>query len=332
MKESDIRPTGLMDEQKRLYQADVQLFVSNKNEFQTANCPACNSQEYVSLLEKFGLNYDKCSSCRTVFLNPRPTAAHIQDYYSNSQNYQFWAEQIFPASEEVRREQIFKPRVAQVVESLKSLGYSKPRLLEVGAGFGIFSEEAQKTGYFGEVIAVEPMPYLAEKCKSRGLSVIEKFIEDIEFDRDVDVIVNFEVIEHLLDPKTFLKSCFDLLVPGGVLIITCPNFEGFDVLLLGGVSDQLDTEHINMFNLDSFGLMLRDVGFEVTNYSTPGKLDVDIVKNKIASKEFEVEDNLLLDFIFNTKYESIAGPLQQFLVETKLSSNMQFIARKPKAI
>lgn len=38
-----------------------------------------------------------------------------------------------------------------------------------------------------------------------------------------DVIVSFETLEHLKNPKLFLKNCYDLLEPKGLLIISTPN-------------------------------------------------------------------------------------------------------------
>jgi SAM-dependent methyltransferase len=39
----------------------------------------------------------------------------------------------------------------------------------------------------------------------------------------VDVVANFQVIEHLWDQESFLAECFRVLRPGGLLLITTPN-------------------------------------------------------------------------------------------------------------
>lgn len=42
-------------------------------------------------------------------------------------------------------------------------------------------------------------------------------------DASVDVVVNFQVIEHLWDQAQFIGECARVLRPGGVLMISTPN-------------------------------------------------------------------------------------------------------------
>src|SRR6202008_1495158 len=42
-------------------------------------------------------------------------------------------------------------------------------------------------------------------------------------DGDVDVVVNFQVIEHLWDQGQFVAECRRVLRPGGVLLMSTPN-------------------------------------------------------------------------------------------------------------
>ncbi|SNS31586.1 Methyltransferase domain-containing protein [Rhodococcoides kyotonense] len=42
-------------------------------------------------------------------------------------------------------------------------------------------------------------------------------------DDSVDVVVNFQVIEHLWDQAQFLAECYRVLTPGGLLLISTPN-------------------------------------------------------------------------------------------------------------
>jgi 2-polyprenyl-3-methyl-5-hydroxy-6-metoxy-1,4-benzoquinol methylase len=328
-KEADIRPEELMKGQAERLAADIHRLLKHKPNFITITCPACNSENYENTYEKYGIQFVICQDCETVYANPRPRPEHLEEYYQQSENYSYWNKYIFPASEVVRREKIFKPRVQKVIDICQKFNISTNTILEVGAGFGIFCEEIQQTGIFKRVIGVEPTPDLAQTCRDRGIEIIEKPIELISFGKDsIDVIVNFEVIEHLFSPREFVVKCYELLSNSGIFILTCPNVKGFDIVTLGDKSSTVDNEHINLFNINSLTSLLESCSFEVIEKTTPGKLDAELVRNKIISGEFDASDNPFLELILIEEWESKGEAFQNFLSENNLSSNMLLVARK----
>lgn len=324
--ENDIRPEKLMQKQKELYQLDVEEFVSKKDQFVKVNCPACFGIEYRHFLTKYTLDYAECTNCGTVYMNPKPTLQIMADYYEKSRNYVYWNEVVFPATENIRREKIFKPRVQLLLDLKDKYNFQTNKLVEVGPGYGIFCEELKKQSVFKSILAVEPTPALAETCRLKGIDVIQKPIEDVCFGLNADVIVSFEVIEHLFSPKEFLETCHKNLNSNGFLIVTCPNIEGFDVAVLKENSDIIDTEHVNYFSVSSLSKLLEYIGFEVIECSTPGELDVDIVRNKLNSEAVELDiDNFFRKIVMN---KSIGDNFQKFLKENRLSSNMIIVSKK----
>src|SRR3989344_2756537 len=284
MKEEEIRPKKLMDKQKEMYMKDITNLLKRKKEFVNVNCPACESDNYEKSLEKYNLTYVICKECGTMFVNPRPTLKILNEYYTNSKNYKYWNEVIFPTSENIRRMKIFKPRAERIAEICKHYKIKTNIIVDVGAGFGTFCEEINKMKIFNKAIAVEPIPYLAETCRKKKLEVIEKQIEKVKFDYNIDVVTSFETIEHLYSPKDFLLGCKKILSENGFIIITCPNIQGFDIFTLKELSDSIDTEHLNYFNPNSLSKLLSKCGFEVIETSTPGKLDAELVRKGIGIK------------------------------------------------
>jgi 2-polyprenyl-3-methyl-5-hydroxy-6-metoxy-1,4-benzoquinol methylase len=332
--ENEIRPDALMAEQARLFAEDVSRLMAHRAEFVQAPCPACEAAAFEPAFEKAGMPFVRCRSCDTIFANPRPTAAHMEDYYRHSKNYQYWSEAIFPASENARREKIFKPRVQQVLQICQRFGVPTETLLEVGAGFGLFCEEMVKTQAFKRVIAVEPTPYLAEDCRRRGLDVIEKPIEQVERKQllqhggKIDVIANFEVIEHLFSPGQFIRQCAELLDEGGILILTCPNGKGFDIQVLREKSSAIDVEHVNLFNPKSLTLLLEQCGFDVIETQTPGRLDAELVRKALLNGDLPPESQPFLKQILIDEWDTQGAAFQAFLTTNRLSSNMLLTARK----
>jgi len=329
LRENDIRPDSLMQGQHERFLADVRRLLSYKNDFVCVSCPACEKKTSSKIFEKYGLSYVMCSNCETMYINPRPSPQILKNYYSTSENYWYWNKYIFPATEDARRNNIFRPRVARVAEICGSYKIGADVLMDVGAGFGTFCEEVQRKGLFRRVVAVEPTPDLADTCRRKGLEVIEKTIEQVKFESEtIDVITSFEVIEHLFCPRSFLLSCASVLKKKGLIIVTCPNVKGFDILTLGTLSDTVDVEHLNYFHPVSLSYLLNTCGFEVLELLTPGKLDAELVRKKILNRELDVSTQPFLKQILIDEWERLGSSFQEFLASNQLSSNMWVIARK----
>lgn len=329
LRETEIRPDHLMEAQAEAFAADIRWLQQRTDGFIHVPCPACGNDVPETAFEKYELAYVVCRSCETMYVDPRPTPEILEEYYETSENYRFWNDHIFPASEDARREKIFRPRVDRVSEICKRHNVDRGILLEVGAGFGTFCEEAVDRKLFDRVIAVEPTPALAETCRRRGLEVIEKPIEQVKLPGDtVDVVASFEVLEHLFSPYEFMQGCASILAPGGLLVLTCPNVKGFDIVVLGEESGSVDIEHLNYFHPASLADLARRCGFEPLEVLTPGKLDAEIVRKKALAGEMDLSAQPFLKQILINEWERVGDAFQQFLADHELSSHMWLVARK----
>lgn len=328
LRETEIRPDHLMEEQARRYAEDVRRLLERRAEFVSVPCPACRADQAAFAFEKTGLTYVTCRRCQTMYVNPRPSPALLEHYYRTSENYAYWNRYIFPASEEARREKIFRPRAERIVEICRRHGVAGDYLLEVGPGFGTFCEEAKRTGYFKRVVAVEPVPDLAETCRKRGIEVLEKKVEQARLSEPCDVVASFEVIEHLFSPREFLEGCASCLRPGGLLVVTCPNVKGFDIMVLQGRSSAVDAEHLNYFHPVSLSLLAADCGFQTLEVLTPGRLDAELVRKKALAGEIDLSSDPFLRRVLIDDWEALGGAFQQFLADYGLSSHLWLVARK----
>jgi 2-polyprenyl-3-methyl-5-hydroxy-6-metoxy-1,4-benzoquinol methylase/ribosomal protein S27E len=330
LRETEIRPDHLAAAQAERFQADVRRLLEHKSEFVAVPCPACGETASVEAWHKYALAYPICASCGTMYMSPRPTPSLLEQYYATSENYHHWNQHIFPASENARRTKIFRPRAERITDIAARHGVRTRTLLEVGAGFGTFCEEVIRMGVFREVIAVEPTPDLAATCIGKGLHVIAQPIEHVELrDEQVDVVASFEVIEHLFCPRDFIASCFRVLAPGGLLVLTCPNGAGFEVVTLRELSSTVDVEHLNYFNPQSLSLLIGSCGFDVLESFTPGKLDAELVRKRALDGGLSLESQPFLRRVLVGEWERLGTSFQQFLAENGLSSHMWVVARKP---
>src|SRR5882757_1940441 len=76
---------------------------------------------------------------------------------------------------------------------------------------------------------------------------------------EVDVVVNFQVIEHLWDQTQFVAECHRVLRPGGVLLMSTPNRITFSP----GRDTPLNPFHTRELNAAELTELLVDAGFTV---------------------------------------------------------------------
>jgi len=324
-----VRPDHLMAEHKRLVTEDYRRLLGRSEDFVHRPCPACDSLSHRPKWEKDGFFYVECSDCGTVRLDPSPTAEILDEHYRTSEAYPYWVEHVFPASEPIRRELIARTRLGRLVRTCSRIGLAPDVVLEVGAGFGSFCEEAANSGRFRRVIAIEPTPVLARACRARGLEVIEQPVEQVRLPPNtVDIVAAFESIEHLLSPGEFLKTCASWLKPGGLAALTCPNVKGFDVITLGTISDVVAPAHITYFHPESIRLFLERCEFEVVELTTPGRLDADIVRKRALRGMVDLSDQPFLERILVDEWDRLGRAFQDFLADNLLSSHLWVVGRK----
>lgn len=332
LKVNDIRPDDLQAAFRIELKKDFDMLRSWRSQFVEVDCPACGSRHRSKVYTYEGFDFQRCDECRTQYMSPRPTSELLAKYYSISANYAFFAEHFYPATKETRRQRIFAPRADRVRALCEERGLKGGTFIEVGAGYGIFCEELNKIGLFDRVLAIEPGAALAEACRQAGVEVLEKAYEEVSPDVQADVVAMFEVIEHLFSPSDFLAWAFKTLRPGGAIILTCPNIEGLDTLLLGEHASAVDPHHLNYFLPASITRLLEGHGFQDVDILCPGLLDVDLLRRAFAEgKIAEAQLGPFLTKIMKDDDPRVDGLFQSFLQDAKLSSNMMAIARKPMA-
>lgn len=328
MTEDDIRPMDLEQGQKEACRIDIERYQQKIDFFVDVPCPACRSNEAKFLLEKMKCSFVECDSCSTVYMSPRPTPEIMAEYYQNSENYRYWAKYIFPVSDMARRKHLYQPRLNTIIDVCKKNEIKHDTFLEIGAGFGSFADTVKASGFFKNVLVIEPTPEMADSCRKHRLTVIEKRIEDVPADTlKADVIVSCEVVEHLFSPRDFIEKVYSLLSPKGLFYLTCPNGKGFSISTLGSASDSIEMEHINLFNPFSIKGLLKSVGFKDVRVETPGKLDAELVRKAVLEGKASLSSRFLQEILIH-RWEEFGAEFQSFLVNYNLSSHMSVFATK----
>lgn len=326
MKEEEIRKRDVLNRYLELVKIDADTLFRDRSSFQVVPCPACGSAHHVSQFRKSGFHYVQCSQCDTLFVNPRPTYENLMQIYTDSPSTKFWVEDFFLPMVEPRREKIFKPRVRYITEKFPQLRAGI--IGDVGAGFGIFSEELKKKWPEANIIAIEPSADMAKICRDKGLVVLESTMEHVDpRSHTFDLLTAFELFEHLHDPSVFAHKAYDLLKTGGYLYLTTLNGLGFDIQLLWEKSKSVTPpHHLNFFNSHSISLMLGDMGFTLIEVSTPGQLDWDIVEGSYSQEA--LDPGRFFSTVSKYGSDQAKKDLQSWIASHNFSSHMRVIAQK----
>lgn len=103
------------------------------------------------------------------------------------------------------------------------------RLLDIGCGGGLLSEPMSRLGFetMGVDASARNIGTAAAHAADQGLVIDYRSstAEDLlaAGEGPFDVILNMEVIEHVADPGDYLRSCAQLLKPGGLMIVATLN-------------------------------------------------------------------------------------------------------------
>jgi 2-polyprenyl-3-methyl-5-hydroxy-6-metoxy-1,4-benzoquinol methylase len=218
-------------------------------------CPLCGLKKERLILKTYDINsgipgeynVSKCLNCGMCYLNPRPTALGLSEVYP----------------EIYARSYIEKIPgwVIQRIRFLKKIS-STGRLLEIGCSAGHFLNIARKMGY--DVTGIEIDKRTAQYAKEHyGLEVKIAPLEDVNLPADYfDLVVLFDVFEHLREPMVGLEKIFNALIPGGHVIIKVPNFSCLESMLFRGFWYHLDLpRHLLHFSPATLTKMLTNAGF-----------------------------------------------------------------------
>jgi len=172
-----------------------------------------------------------CGNCALAFLNPRPRPELVPTLYDPAY---FTGEAAATRQGGLRldlgagsghgslqREQL--DWVTQTL-TLRQGALAGRRILEIGCATGDLLQALQERGVRGS--GVELSAFAAEHARGRGLDVFCGTLEEYSArcTERFDAILAFELIEHVLSPAAFLGQVAKLLQPGGLLLLSTPNF------------------------------------------------------------------------------------------------------------
>jgi SAM-dependent methyltransferase len=224
-------------------------------------CPVCGAVAFRPIypqaqdpITRESFRVVECSVCGVAYTAPRP--AVLDPFYP-------------------QRYRAYGPLVTRLLNLFYDLHISrwarcKPgrgTVLEVGCGPGLMLAAFHRRGW--SVLGIERNEAVASAARrALGLEIVTTAVQDLPPDRRFDLIILFQVLEHIGEPVPLLRECARRLAPGGHLVANVPNFSSWQSRFAGTGWLHLDVpRHLVHFTPQTLRATLERAGLQLVDLS-----------------------------------------------------------------
>lgn len=197
-------------------------------------CKTCGNRTTIHLTKMFDDRYGypkyfdilRCENCGMFQMHPPLHKKEIADLYTRY----YPRENIDPRKIKgsFRPEFGFPAKAKRWFSGNHRIHFDLPlctgqkKILEIGCGDGRSLLQLQSMGY--DIYGVETDENIAKVRDGLGLPIFIGTVEDADFEpKQFDYIIANQLVEHIIDIDSFLKSCKKLLKDDGTFIFSTPN-------------------------------------------------------------------------------------------------------------
>ena len=236
------------------------------------DCPVCDSSNYSILLNvdryNMGIETVICNQCSLIYINPRPTESEMSEFYKH--HYRKFYESIEVPTEEYIKNGPFLNRARFVLGSLKCFLNDAETFIDIGCAEGSLIKMVERDFENISTFGIEPSVGFGNYAKENVngdifIGAYQEFIKE-QKEQKFDVLATTHVLEHILNPKEYLKALQSLMHDNSVLYIEVPNIMDNRVSGVGNVH----IGHIISYDSITIRILLENSGFEIINILTEG--------------------------------------------------------------
>lgn len=206
-----------------------------------------------------------CKDCGHWFTDPQEWPAHLDAEYEQLEDAEYLSLM------EVKR------RTFRRAGDLVSRFVSPPAsLLEVGSYAGLFLDEMTSRGFSGQ--GIEPSTWGVHISRQRGHLVSQGVAEDVidaSMSDRFDVVVSWDVLEHVPDPGAFVQLLAQTAKPGGIVVFSTLDRTNWFPRVLGKRWPWIIPMHLHYFDQATVRMLGAKSGLEYLDtaphmhYTTP---------------------------------------------------------------
>lgn len=137
-------------------------------------------------------------------------------------------------------------------------------ILEIGTGSGFFLLECRRKFPNIDLWGLEYDPRLLQAARKKvpDCTIVNANAEEFELSKKFDLILSFQVIEHLYQPELMLNQVKKHLKPNGLFILTTPNLDGWGAKLMKSKWGGYRADHVSLKGADEWTSLIESQGFE----------------------------------------------------------------------
>jgi SAM-dependent methyltransferase len=234
-------------------------------------CALCGSGSFSPALDCGAFSFVRCSRCGLVQQNPQSllesvAARYDEAYlrYEEANQYAYRDLELL-ALGDLRLE----PEAAPLFDRARVEGRS-PRALDVGCATGALLAALRDSGWEPQGVEISEAQARYGEERHR-LPIYAGTLESAAFpSARFDLVHASHLIEHLNSPASFLDEAARVLAPGGLLVLTTPNIDGFQARLLGSEWRSAIYDHLYLFSMRTLRELLESRGFTIVRSATWG--------------------------------------------------------------
>lgn len=269
-------------------------------------CPGCHGTHLVHFFSKWGVSYLRCTGCGTIFCetDDYTLTAYQSDEalcaFRNSERYQCEAAE--------KRKLNWQEQMDWMqFRSFRYLGRkSGLRIVSGGSRYRGFTEMLQRSEFCGSY---------AELSNMAGCAASER----------AEVALSFNLIQQSNRPEAHLTDLNRQMAPGALLFLSARVGTGIDILVLREHAQIYPYEYVTLLSRRGLTNVLKEAGFTLLDYSTPGVMDVGYI---YSNRAFIPQEDLFLRNLMFDSDQATLGEFQRFLQKSGSSSYAHIVARK----
>jgi SAM-dependent methyltransferase len=213
-------------------------------------------------------------------------------------------------------------------------------LLDIGCGAGIFLEAAKNNKW--NTVGIEISTIAAQHCKNKNLNIInDSFDGKLDgLPEKIKVIHMRNILEHIPDPVALIRSAYEKLPSGGLIVIGIPN--DYNPLQKGLTQTEgykpwwvAVPHHLNYFDYKSLESLVIKCGFSVAGRFTSFPIDIfltmgdNYVTDPSVGKESHQRRINFENFMEKSGLSSLRRDLYRAFADLDLGREAMVFAIKP---